>query len=63
MLGFNCGVWFSPEVVSIPIPSGLQSVRWNGNNSQGNKVKSGIFFYRLRIGKYEVIKKIILMDE
>lgn len=45
------------------LPSGLQSVRWNGNNSQGSKVKSGIYFYRLRIGEYEVIKKIILMDE
>jgi hypothetical protein len=45
------------------LPSGLQSVRWNGNNSQESKVKSGIYFYRLKTGEYEVIKKIILMDK
>ena len=44
-------------------PAGIQSVRWQGNNSKGSKVKSGIYFYRLRIGKFTVIKKLILMDE
>ena len=45
------------------LPAGLHTVRWNGNNLYGSKAKDGIYFYHLRSGEYEVIKKLILMDE
>jgi hypothetical protein len=45
------------------LSAGLQSVGWKGDNSQGIQVRSGIYFYRLRIGEYEVINKLILMDK
>ncbi|MCD4732269.1 MAG: T9SS type A sorting domain-containing protein, partial [Bacteroidales bacterium] len=50
-------------IMNDKFPAGIQSVRWQGNNSKGSKVKSGIYFYRLRIGKFTVIRKLILMDE
>jgi len=43
--------------------AGSQTAIWNGSNSQGIKVKSGIYFYRLKMGDYEIMKKIILIDE
>jgi len=50
-------------LINGQLTAGLQTVCWFGDNSQGSKVNSGIYFYRLRIGDFEVIKKLILMDE
>lgn len=44
-------------------PQGLQSVKWLGDDLQGNSVNSGIYFYHLKVGEYEVIRKLILMDK
>jgi flagellar hook assembly protein FlgD len=37
------------------------SVTWNGNDDQGRTVGSGIYFYKMRAGKYTSTKKMILM--
>ena len=41
--------------------SGLHTVSWNGTNEAGQKVTSGIYFYKLSAGDFSVIKKMTLL--
>lgn len=41
--------------------SGKYNVDWNGTNSIGSKVSSGIYFYRLTAGKETISKKMVLL--
>ena len=38
-----------------------QQITWNGTDENGKSVSSGIYFYKLKTGKYIVTKKMILM--
>ncbi|MCD4818285.1 MAG: T9SS type A sorting domain-containing protein [Candidatus Cloacimonetes bacterium] len=40
---------------------GINEVVWNGIDENNNPVSSGIYFYKLKTGNYEHIKKMILM--
>jgi hypothetical protein len=40
---------------------GLHELIWNANNSGGNTISSGIYFYRLAVGNKEIIKKMLLL--
>ncbi len=42
-------------------PIGKYSVIWDGRDSNDNQVSSGIYFYKLKAGKYTSAKKMILM--
>jgi hypothetical protein len=39
----------------------IKSVIWQGDDAQGKPVASGIYFYKMRAGKYTSTKKMILM--
>lgn len=41
--------------------AGNHSVKWNGTDDIGNKVASGIYFYKIEAGKYVSVKKMVLM--
>ena len=41
--------------------SGLGSITWDGRDSNGKQVGSGIYFYKLTADKKEIVKKMILM--
>jgi len=41
--------------------SGDKVVVWNGENSAGDKVASGIYFYRLTANDFTATRKMILM--
>lgn len=41
-------------------PAGERLTMWNGLDMRGNKVPSGIYFYRLQAGKRLEVKKIVL---
>lgn len=43
------------------LPVGKHSVVWNGTDEKGKKVSSGVYLYRMKSGKYNQTKKMILM--
>jgi flagellar hook assembly protein FlgD len=48
-------------IVNEDLPSGKYSVEWNGIDSLGNHVPSGVYFYNIRAGKFHDSKKMILV--
>ena len=49
------------QLVSDQLSAGQHSVIWNGKNDNGKSVSSGIYFYKLKAGKYSKIKKMLLL--
>lgn len=49
------------EVVNMQQNPGTYSVRWNGTNSFGQQVVSGVYFYRLNTDNFSSTKKMILL--
>ncbi|MCK4653419.1 MAG: T9SS type A sorting domain-containing protein, partial [Candidatus Cloacimonetes bacterium] len=48
-------------LVNEVLPAGEHSAIWNGNDSNGNRVGSGIYFYKLRAGDYREVRKMVLL--
>ncbi|MCK4655094.1 MAG: T9SS type A sorting domain-containing protein, partial [Candidatus Cloacimonetes bacterium] len=48
-------------LVNEILPAGEHSVIWNGKDSNGNQVSSGIYFYKLKAGDYQKVKKMLLL--
>ncbi len=48
-------------LVNETIPAGNHSVIWDGIDSNGSRVSSGIYFYKMKSGRYEKIRKMILI--
>jgi 1,4-alpha-glucan branching enzyme len=48
------------ELVDKIYPSGLQRVTWNGTNQSGQRVPSGIYFYKFEAGDHTEIGKLIV---
>jgi hypothetical protein len=49
------------QLVSDQLSAGQHSVVWNGKDDNGNPVSSGIYFYKMKAGKYTSVKRMILM--
>lgn len=45
---------------SLRQAAGLHSLVWNGSDDTGRPVPSGIYFYRLRAGDFEVTKRMVI---
>ena len=41
--------------------AGYKSVVWNGRSAKGAPVSSGIYFYRLKAGKFEKLVKMTIL--
>jgi M6 family metalloprotease-like protein len=41
--------------------SGEHSVVWDGTDSNGSRVSSGLYFYRMRAGEYQAVRRMILL--
>ena len=49
-------------LVNELLPAGEHSIIWNGRDSNGNQVGSGIYFYKLKVnGKSEAVRKCLLL--
>jgi hypothetical protein len=48
-------------LVDEVLPAGKHSMIWNSRDSNGNRVGSGIYFYKLKAGDFQKIKKMILI--
>ena len=48
-------------LVEGPQATGRHSVRWDGNDSRGEDVTSGVYFCRMRAGGFVATRKIILL--
>ena len=44
-----------------PSQSGNQRIVWNGTNTAGNAVTSGLYFYRLKVGRQTQIRRMLLL--
>jgi hypothetical protein len=40
---------------------GNYNATWDGRNDQGRLVATGVYFYRLRVGSYSSVKKMVLL--
>jgi hypothetical protein len=49
------------QLVNRREPPGDQTAVWDGTNSHDEKVPSGIYFYRIQVGKLSEVRKLILM--
>ncbi len=48
-------------LVDCNMPAGVQRVTWDGTNNAGAPVASGVYVYRLRVGKIMQSKKMLLL--
>ncbi|MBL7149647.1 MAG: T9SS type A sorting domain-containing protein [Candidatus Cloacimonetes bacterium] len=48
-------------LVNEKLPAGEHSVIWDGRDSNGKRVGSGVYFYKLKAGRMEKVKKMILI--
>ncbi|HHE37760.1 MAG TPA: T9SS type A sorting domain-containing protein, partial [Candidatus Cloacimonetes bacterium] len=49
------------QLVSDQLSAGRYSVIWNGKDDNNKPVSSGVYFYKLKSGNFEKIRKMILM--
>jgi hypothetical protein len=47
-------------LVNETMPAGTHTVTWDGNNSNGEKVASGIYFYKLNAGDFSKTMKMVM---
>jgi hypothetical protein len=48
-------------LVNEKMPEGRHSVEWDNESDGGSKVKPGIYFYKLKMNEFVVIKKLIII--
>jgi len=41
--------------------TGVHEIRWDGRNESGSLMASGLYIYRIRAGKFESSKKMLLV--
>ncbi len=49
------------SLVDEQMPAGYHTVTWDGTDSRGVKVASGVYFYRLSAGKFNAYRKMLLV--
>jgi hypothetical protein len=48
-------------LVNQDMEAGVHQVVWDGKDSQGNKVSSGVYFYRIKADNFSEVKKMVMM--
>ncbi|MCF7918560.1 MAG: CotH kinase family protein [Candidatus Cloacimonetes bacterium] len=58
---YNINGQLVKRLVSDNLKAGNQEMIWDGNNENGNKAASGVYFYNLSSGKYNTSGKMVLL--
>ena len=48
-------------LLNSSLPAGNHQLTWNGTDEQGAQVGSGVYFYRMKSGKYSSTRKMVMM--
>jgi hypothetical protein len=48
-------------LVDGPVPAGFRSFAWDGRDSRGKAVASGVYFYRMTTDRYQKTRKMLLI--
>jgi hypothetical protein len=48
-------------LLSEPMPFGTHTVIWEGEDNRGNRVATGVYYYRLVAGSFTATKSMVLM--
>ena len=48
-------------LISGPVAAGRHSVAWTGDNDQGGRVASGLYFYRLHTESSQLTRNMLLL--
>jgi hypothetical protein len=48
-------------LLSARLPAGMQQVTWNGRDSRGRSVSSGIYWYRVQTSQEHATRKMVLL--
>lgn len=49
------------QLINTVLPEGTHSIVWDGIDDNDKQVTSGVYFYKMKAGKYQETKKMILM--
>ena len=49
------------EVLDEPMSFGKHEILWDGRNDQGNRVSTGVYFYKFQAGKKVITKKLTVL--
>ncbi len=58
---FNINGQVVKELLNEQLPVGTYLTKWNGDNTFGNSVSSGIYFYEVKVGTQKFVGKMNLM--
>ena len=58
---YNIAGQLVKTLVSGQAGAGPHTVKWDGRDNSGNKVSSGIYFYRLQAGNKDLTKKLVIL--
>jgi flagellar hook assembly protein FlgD len=48
-------------LVDRPVAAGFKTFTWDGSDDTGNRVSSGVYFYRLEVEGETITKKMVLL--
>jgi len=49
------------QLINEVLPAGTHSAIWDGRDSNDKRVGSGIYFYKLKAGDLQKVRKMILL--
>ena len=49
------------SLVNAEYPIGKHDIIWDGRDDNGLSVSSGVYFYRMKVGEYQHVRRMVLM--